>query len=189
MHALFFEMWPKPGHLDHYFDHVARLRPVLARHEGLVFLDRYGSVSDKDQLLSHQLWESEEAIIAWRNDAEHRRSQAAGQHVHFADYRIRVGERILHWHSATADMATQAPASPDASYVLAVYGAEPLPGPRYRAFESFNHEGRFISLADFDALETIETTLKSQIEKPGIQEVAAYSIRRDYGQFDRVQAP
>lgn len=87
MHALFFEVRPHPGHLDHYFTHVARLRSILARHRGLVFLDRYASLSDQDVLLSHQLWESEEAISAWRSDPEHQRSQTAGNNVHFADYR------------------------------------------------------------------------------------------------------
>jgi hypothetical protein len=28
MLALFFEMHPKPGHMDHYFRHVAMLKPV-----------------------------------------------------------------------------------------------------------------------------------------------------------------
>jgi len=189
MHALFFEMRPKPGHLDHYFEHVARLRPVLAKHEGLLFLDRYRSLSEGDLLLSHQLWESEEALTAWRKDAEHRRSQSAGQYVHFADYRIRVGERILHWHSATSVTPTRADVGQNSSYVLAFYGTQPLLDPRFAAFESFNHAEQFISLANLDTLEAVETTLHSQIKQPGVKEVAAYSIRRDYGQFDRVQAP
>jgi len=68
MHALFFEVRLKPGHLDHYFDHVALLRPVLAQHTGLRFLDRYGALNDTNLLLSHQLWDSEDSIIAWRKD-------------------------------------------------------------------------------------------------------------------------
>ena len=94
MHALFFEVRPLAGHLPHYFEHVARLKPVLARHTGLAFLDRYSSLADADLLLSHQLWNSEDDIVKWRNDPVHRTSQTAGRHVHFADYRIRVGERV-----------------------------------------------------------------------------------------------
>ncbi|OIQ77314.1 hypothetical protein GALL_409880 [mine drainage metagenome] len=52
MHALFFEVRPHPGHLEHYFEHVARLRPALARHTGLAFLDRYSSLNDTDLLLA-----------------------------------------------------------------------------------------------------------------------------------------
>lgn len=188
MHALFFEMRPKPGHLDHYFDHVARLRPVLARHEGLVFLERYASQKDPGLLLSHQLWENEESIVAWRKNAEHRRSQAAGSNVHFADYRIRVGERILHWLSSASDTPARAEPGPPAPCVLALYGTHPVHDPMFSSFESFTREGQFISLASFHSLAEVETAL-SHGNFRGIDEIAAYGIHRDYGQFDRAQAP
>ena len=94
MHGLFFEMRPKPGHMAHYFAHVDRLKPVLARHHGMVFLDRYRPLDDAEALLSHQLWADEAAIAAWRADPTHRASQAAGRRVHFEDYRIRVGPAL-----------------------------------------------------------------------------------------------
>jgi heme-degrading monooxygenase HmoA len=189
MHALFFEMRPKPGHLDHYFNHVAKLRPALARHEGLVFLDRYGSLTDPDHLLSHQLWESEEAIVAWRKDAEHRKSQAAGNEVHFADYRIRVGERILHRHQSASEAITLTEPSPNEICVFALYGTKPMLKPMFSAFRSFNHEDRYISLASFDSLADFDTSVMNSGDLSGIDEIAAFSIRRDYGQFDRTQAP
>ncbi|MBQ1203165.1 MAG: antibiotic biosynthesis monooxygenase, partial [Loktanella sp.] len=102
MHALFFEMRPLPGHLDHYFAHATRLRPILAQHAGLHFLDRYLSLDEPDLLLSHQLWASEAAIIGWRKDNDHRLSQEAGRKVHFADYRIRVGARLQYWPTGAA---------------------------------------------------------------------------------------
>lgn len=189
MHALFFEMRPKSGHLDHYFEHVARLRPVLARHSGLVFLDRYGALGESDVLLSHQLWEDEAAIIAWRKDAEHRRSQEAGRHIHFSDYRIRVGERFMLWQPTEGFTLAEAKTDLTASFVLAIYGTTPVTAPPFSAFESFNHKGRFISLASFDSLEAAETAFKFHIERPGTEKIAVYSIHRDYGQFDRAQAP
>ncbi len=189
MHALFFEMWPKPGHLDHYFDHVDRLRPSLAAQEGLLFLDRYGSVKDPDVLLSHQLWESEEAIVSWRKDAEHRRSQAAGNNQHFANYRIRVGARFLCWHPGEAKANMFSEPLPNQTCVLALYGTKPVLGPMFAAFKSFNHDERYISLASFGCLAEFHAAMAAAGGQQDIDEICAYGIRRDYGQFDRAQAP
>mgnify|MGYP000217448515 CR=1 FL=1 len=189
MHALFFEMRPHPGHLEHYFEHVDRLRPVLARHEGLLFLDRYSSLNEPDLLLSHQLWDSEDAIVAWRADAEHRRSQGAGRRIHFADYRIRVGARVRHWQAGETKFSTKVDAASDCSHVLALYGTQPVKEPGFESFASVNRKGRFISLATTGDLAAADSALRTLADAPAVEEAAAYSIRRDYGQFDRVQAP
>ncbi|WP_400085392.1 antibiotic biosynthesis monooxygenase family protein [Yoonia sp. R78084] len=185
MHALFFEVRPKPGHLAHYFEHVALLRPVLAKHTGLAFLDRYASLSDADVILSHQLWESEEAIVAWRKDATHRRSQTAGRQVHFTDYRIRVGARVLHWKGGEV---TPLGAS-DSSHVVALYGTAPVTNPAFSGFESVNHKGQFIALATVDGAAAAQALLDQHLGTSGLEEAAIYRIRRDYGQHDRTQAP
>ncbi|MFZ5963755.1 antibiotic biosynthesis monooxygenase family protein [Thalassococcus sp. BH17M4-6] len=179
MHALFFEMTPRPGHLEHYFDHVARLQPALARHEGLLFLDRYGARGRDDLLLSHQLWRSEDDIIAWRKDADHRRSQSAGYAKHFADYRIRVGERI--------DPA--APGAKGGHCVLAVYGMRAPDDPQFRVFDSFKREGQTVALADLDSPDRAAAVFEVVNGTAGVEEVALYAILRDYGQHDRAQAP
>lgn len=189
MHAVFFEMRAHAGHMQHYFDHVARLRPVLARHAGLAFLDRYGALGDSGLLLSHQLWESEEAIAAWRRDATHRTSQAAGRHEHFADYRIRVGERVVHWRADAPDAAVGGAAGGGGPHVLALYGRKAVDAPGFAAFESVNHQGQFIALATADGFDAARAMLAEQIGAPGLDAAAAYSIHRDYGQFDRAQAP
>ncbi|WP_296428056.1 antibiotic biosynthesis monooxygenase [Yoonia sp.] len=189
MHALFFEVRPHPGHLEHYFEHVALLRPVLARHTGLAFLDRYAALDDDGLLLSHQLWESEEDIIAWRADATHRKSQSAGRRVHFADYRIRVGERILHWqHNAPRSIDPALPAS-DTAHVVALYGTQPPAIPAFAGFKSMNHDKQFVALASVRGSVAALKLLKAQISTPGLEQAAIYKIRRDYGQFDRAQAP
>ena len=189
MHALFFEVRPKPGHLDHYFDHVARLRPVLEQHTGLKFIDRYSALSDSDLLLSHQLWESEDAIINWRKDATHRRSQSAGRQVHFADYRIRVGARVLHWTPAAQDAPTTTATVCDVPHVVALYSTEPVIASPFAAFESVNTKGKFITLATQEDYTAARVLLDKSLGAPGLDEAAIYSIRRDYGQFDRTQAP
>lgn len=189
MHAVFFEVRPHPGHLKHYFEHVDRLRAVLAHHTGLAFLDRYVSVDDADLLLSHQLWHSEEAIVGWRADATHRRSQTAGRKVHFADYRIRVGARVIHWQSGTCETLANPETSSDGLHVVALYGAKRLDAPGFSCFESVNRQSKFVALATVDGLSAAKTTLKAQTSVSGLEEAAVYSIHRDYGQFERAQAP
>jgi len=189
MHALFFEVRPLPGHLPHYFDHVDRLRPALARHEGLAFLERYGACDDADLLLSHQLWESEDAIVAWRRDAGHRYSQEAGRQQHFADYRIRVGARVTHWRADKTDDPALAHASAELPRVVALYGGADVAVPGFRAFESVNHAGRFVALASIDDSDEAQTLFDAHTGISGLEAAAIYAIRRDYGQFDRAQAP
>lgn len=187
MHALFFEVRPHPGHLPHYFEHVARLKPELARHSGLAFLDRYTSLADPDVLLSHQLWQDEAAIIAWRQDKVHRASQAAGRHVHFADYRIRVGARVLHWQPG---ISAHSPAEQlDGPHVIALYATHPMVDTRFVSFESVNNPGRFVSLASVEGFAAAAALLLAATEATPTEQAAAYRIHRDYGLNDRAQAP
>lgn len=190
MYALFFEVRPKPGHLKHYFEHVDRLRPVLARHPGLVFLDRYGALDDAEVLLSHQLWQDEAAIVGWRADPEHRRSQTAGRKVHFQDYRIRVCERVRHWAAdAGAESGHHGADLSSVPHVIAAYGAAPLTHPGCQAFESVNHKGQFVTLGSAAGAEEARALFDTLAPGEGVTSAAAYAVLRDYGQFDRAQAP
>ena len=61
--GLFFEVTPNLGHSKHYFSYVEKLRPELVKHSGLVWLNRYQTLSDDCSLLSYQLF----AIKAYFN--------------------------------------------------------------------------------------------------------------------------
>jgi heme-degrading monooxygenase HmoA len=183
MHCLFFDVLPKPGHMPHYFEHVARLKPVLARHEGLIFLDRYRPLDQPEALLSHQLWRDEAAITAWRSDETHRVSQAAGRRIHFESYRIRVGPQVAEHPGGMADQ-------PDGAgrFLVAAYGAAPADLPGGRSFESVNHEGRFLTLVTADlGAAARETALRAS--DGGAETVRIFVVTRDYTMTDRAEAP
>ena len=57
--GLFFEVQPKPGQRQAYFDHVDWLKPSLATHDGLFWMHRYQSMDDPGLILSHQYWAGE----------------------------------------------------------------------------------------------------------------------------------
>ena len=57
MLALFFEVRPREdGGWERYLAIAAGLRPVLAKQEGLLFIDRYRSLTRPGTILSHSLW-------------------------------------------------------------------------------------------------------------------------------------
>ncbi|PWJ20766.1 antibiotic biosynthesis monooxygenase family protein [Jannaschia seohaensis] len=177
MHGLFFEVRPKTGQMKHYFDHVAQLKPVLAGHTGLIYLERFVPCDDPEALLSHQLWRDEAAIAGWRREPAHRKSQTAGRHVHFESYRIRVGPEV--GRDAAPDAETS-------RLVVAIYGPK-LPGVG-RLHESVTVPGRFLTLADAanhaEALRLVDLHASE-----GTAEARLFSVSRDYTLTDRAQAP
>lgn len=172
MHALFFDMEPKAGHMPHYFAHVDRLRPLLAAHPGLLFLERFRPLDQPDAILSHQHWADEEAIRAWRCDGTHRASQAAGRNVHFERYRIRVGPEV----------------QPEGAgrFIVAAYGVAPA-GPG-RAYESVTRAGRFLTVAEAE-MGAVALDLAAQARADGAEDVRVFSVARDYTMTDRAEAP
>jgi heme-degrading monooxygenase HmoA len=184
MLGLFFDVVPKPGHMQAYFDHVARLKPVLERHEGLVFLERFQPLDAPGALLSHQLWSDAAAIDRWRADPDHKLSQAAGRRVHFDAYRIRVGAQMLHLPMDTQDLA----ADSAGRFVVAAYGTAPSSLPNGRAHESVSRPGQYLTLA--------KTTDAAQAQGwahsaryTGAETVRVFAINRDYTMTDRAEAP
>lgn len=90
MHAVIFEVMPKAGNTEAYLDMAANLLPELEQIEGFVSIERFQSLSAPEKLLSLSFWETEEAVIAWRQHAGHRLAQQAGRGGIFADYQLRV---------------------------------------------------------------------------------------------------
>ena len=92
MIAVLFEVWPAEGRTDRYLDLAAALRPSLEQVDGFISVERFRSLGDPDKLLSLSFWRDEEAVLAWRNTAGHRATQAEGRAGVFRDYRLRVAE-------------------------------------------------------------------------------------------------
>jgi len=90
MLAVVFEVIPRPGRAQRYFDIAAALRPELERVDGFISVERFESLSRPGVYLSLSWWRDEQAIRSWRNCASHRAGQAEGRDAVFADYRIRV---------------------------------------------------------------------------------------------------
>lgn len=90
MIAVIFEVWPAQGRKDDYLAIAAALRAELEAIDGFISVERFQSITDPGKLLSLSFWRDEEAVKTWRNQQQHRASQAKGRSGIFADYRLRV---------------------------------------------------------------------------------------------------
>ena len=90
MIAVIFEVWPKPEYKAEYLDLAAELRPILETIDGFISIERFESLTEKGKILSLSFFRDEEAVAAWRNIPQHRRSQAKGRATIFDNYRLRI---------------------------------------------------------------------------------------------------
>ncbi len=189
MLALFFEVLPRPGHEDHYFRHVGMLKPLLAEHTGMTWLDRFRSLSRDRVILSHQLWVDDAAIGRWREDRQHQRSQTAGRYKHFEDYRIRIAELFLRVERQSPLEQLDPGPKATGNYIVAGHSkGRPLKGFE-ESFASVNIAGAYVALSSV-ASETAARKLVDRISKDQSMSWGfAARMIRDYGMFERGQAP
>ena len=90
MIAVIFEVWPKPEHKQEYLDLAAELRPILETIDGFISIERFESLTEKGKILSLSFFRDEEAVAAWRNVPQHRKTQGMGRAKIFEDYRLRI---------------------------------------------------------------------------------------------------
>jgi heme-degrading monooxygenase HmoA len=193
--GLFFEVAPNPGHLNHYFSYVDKLKPELEKHDGLIWLNRYRAQLDDYSLLSHQLWDSEKSLENWRQNKQHRLAQKAGIKKHFKDYRIRIGQRLACWQ---ADLVTDAnfdSISKSDALLVSIQSRAVISNTAFNKYASL--EGAYHGLSASDQFITLVTpndlssvlALTSSISPGSIDKIELFLISRDYSMTDRIQAP
>lgn len=94
MIVVIFEVVPHPDRQSTYFDSAAHLRPLLAKVEGFISIERFESLTQPGKFVSLSFWRDEDAVRQWRNLEEHRRVQGTGRKSIFTDYRLRVAQVI-----------------------------------------------------------------------------------------------
>jgi heme-degrading monooxygenase HmoA len=205
MIALYFEVLPRPGHEATYFAMAADLKPELNRHAGLIFLDRSRAVGRPGWI--HQFWRDEAAMTSWRTNGQHHRAQACGRTDILADYRLRVGQVIATWEAGGPLTRVEVPVDatyshPDgrpARFIVSALAGPEFKGPKVEAGEFKGGEAdKYESVYD-PALSVHVVGVRD--EKAGTDLMARWSqaddlksarlslVSRDYGMFDRVEAP
>ena len=92
MYLVLFEVFPHNDQKDRYFELAAQLRETLHQQPGFVHVERFQSLVDEGKILSISCWETQDAILNWRQHAKHMVVQAEGKERVFASYRLRVAE-------------------------------------------------------------------------------------------------
>ena len=199
MIGLFFEVQTKPGHRDQYLGLAASLKPDLEAIGGCLFIDRFRSLTREDVLLSHQIWQDEATLTAWRAHAGHHDIQTIGRERVFADYRIRVAQ-VIHeqrpgkpiWRPERRTPYND-PARRKPTYILTAesqHATLPVDCNRpHEAFASVYREKRFahlIELPDEDAGAAFGPQLFAD---QTVQYFRVFEVMRDYGMYERAEAP
>jgi heme-degrading monooxygenase HmoA len=92
MFAVIFEVQPRRERWDDYLGIAGALRTELEKIDGFIDNERFASRSTQGRILSLSTWRDEKAIIRWRTLERHHAAQARGRSEIFEDYRLRVGE-------------------------------------------------------------------------------------------------
>jgi heme-degrading monooxygenase HmoA len=92
MFSVIFEVHPKPEQWDAYLALGKMLKPELERIDGFVDNIRYRSLRRQGWLLSLSGWRDEKALVRWRTQARHHMVQEKGRSDIFLDYHLRIGQ-------------------------------------------------------------------------------------------------
>jgi heme-degrading monooxygenase HmoA len=213
MFAVIFEVQPKKGHVDQYLSLGKYLKPELERVDGFIDNERFGSKRTEGRVLSLSTWRDEKAVIRWRTLGIHHEVQEKGRLEVFEDYHLRVGEitadtnvpngqmlraqRFDETEVGAAKVATISELSPaagdnPASADLAAELGLPKVGIAglvdQEIFESYYNTGKLLLLASWrDA--TAAGAWKPASLAGGALRHRHVRIIRDYGMFDRREAP
>jgi heme-degrading monooxygenase HmoA len=92
MFAVIFEVHPKSDRWDAYLGLAKMLKPEVERIDGFVDNIRYRSLRRPGWLLSVSTWRDEKALVRWRTQGTHHIVQEKGRSDIFADYHLRIGQ-------------------------------------------------------------------------------------------------
>lgn len=215
MFSVIFEVHPKEGKKDEYLGLAKHLKPLLEAINGFIDNERFESKLRPGWMLSHSTWRDEKSVVRWRTDAEHHAVQEKGRYEIFEDYRLRVGEvisdtdpppeapireqRLDGTEVGHAKFVTFTEITPEENTIFATQ-ADLLPSHlgldrhsgaivEHDVFASIYNPGKIALLVGWKDVESAKLWSPRKIE--GIQALRQRSIRivREYGRFDRREAP
>jgi heme-degrading monooxygenase HmoA len=92
MFSVIFEVLPNDGRKDDYLELAKHLKPILETIDGFVDNERFQSKLRPGWVLSHSTWRDEKSVVRWRTEGEHHAVQEKGRFEIFRDYHLRVGD-------------------------------------------------------------------------------------------------
>jgi heme-degrading monooxygenase HmoA len=92
MFSVLFEVHPNLDQWDAYLNYAKMLRPELEAVEGFVDNIRYRSLTREGWILSLSSWRDEKSVVRWRTKMRHHEVQERGRGEVLSDYHLRVGQ-------------------------------------------------------------------------------------------------
>jgi heme-degrading monooxygenase HmoA len=184
MFAVAFEVLPSETGYQQYLDIAAALKPKLETMDGFLSIERFRSVTNPGWILSLSWWRDEAALVRWRAHGDHHAAQVQGRRSVFSDYRLRVAQTIADNHS------TQ-PRRPLTQRPLVGFWEYPKMHEVQsgKLYESLVHTDKRIALFDFADQASALAWHSASITKTPHALVRCCAVERDYGMFERAQAP
>ena len=215
MFSVIFEVHPKEGKKDEYLGLAKHLKPLLEAINGFIDNERFESKLRPGWVLSHSTWRDEKSVVRWRTEAEHHAVQEKGRYEIFEHYRLRVGEvisdtdpppeapireqRLDETEVGHAKFVTFTEITPERNTISATQ-ADLLPSHlgldrhsgaivEHDVFASIYNPGKIALLVGWKDVKSARLWSSRKID--GIQALRQRSIRivREYGRFDRREAP
>jgi heme-degrading monooxygenase HmoA len=212
--SVIFEVNPKPAQWDAYLGTAKALRPELEQVDGFIDNIRYKSLTRDGWLLSLSGWRDEKAVVRWRTTASHHGAQEKGRGEILLDYHLRVGQVTRDTKippgQVLAEQRLDETAVGEGTAITLIDAKRPAqPGEGAGADEC----ARFLGLAPeapglagwdvFDAVLTpgdliLLVTWRGQddakafadrVQLPAGGRLRQVRVVRDYGMFDRREAP
>lgn len=92
MFSVIFEVHPRADQWDTYLANAKMLRPELELVDGFIDNIRYRSLTREGWILSLSGWRDEKSVVRWRTSARHHEVQEKGRGQILLDYHLRVGQ-------------------------------------------------------------------------------------------------
>ena len=214
MFAVIFETRPRPGQWDAYLDNATRLRSDLEQVDGFIDNIRYRSLTREGWILSLSDWRDEKSLVRWRTDALHHEVEERGRSAILAEYHLRVGEitndtRIPAGHGLVEQRLDETRVGEGTALTLIDARrptdwnetSNPADCSQFLGLDPYAD-----GLLDWDVLEAVLTpgdlilvqswrtgaaaeTFELTTELPPGARLRRVRVVRDYGMFDRREAP
>jgi len=213
MFSVIFEVQPRPERRDAYLGQGRMLRPELEQIDGFIDNVRYASLTRPGWILSLSGWRDEKALVRWRTHVRHHETQALGRSQILLDYHLRVGEvtrdtrvpagQVLREQrldetvagagtTVTLIDARRPGDGADAEATARWLGLEPQAQGLFSwdVFEAVLTPGDQMLLLSWKDLGAAETYESDRVSLDGNdRRLRRVRVVRDYGMFDRREAP
>jgi heme-degrading monooxygenase HmoA len=215
MFSVIFEVLPAEGKKDAYLDLAKHLKPMLERIDGFVDNERFESQLRPGWVLSHSTWRDEKSLVRWRTEGEHHRVQEKGRFEIFQDYHLRIGDvtadtdppknapvneqRFDETEVGKAKVVTFTEITPrqgaafsnQADLLPAHLGLDISQGSvlEHDVWASIYNPGKLALLVSWKDTKAADAWSPKRID--GVDKLRHRKVRvvRDYGRFDRREAP